>query len=365
MDFDFGQSLTPEPEEISSFEGIIDHSRVEHEQIRKELKEIGILIQQSSSEVEKLAQRNAQMTNKVRGMENQLESQPRDYIQETYKAAQDTQGRLFMMRGQVEQLQSRQQHLQRYANHLKNILEAYDQSNLNTNSPQTKQNKASNGTSGDLSHADNTIVEIINAQESERQLLSQQLHDGTAQSLTNLILQAEICERLFDKDQARARDELSNLKESVNATFQKVRSYIFDLRPMMLDDLGLVPTLKQYVREFEGKSNLHCTLEITGTQERMPAHIEVTLFRVIQALLSNVSMHANATNIQIQLDQQAERITAKVEDDGSGFDISDVNNSPKMGIRSMRKRIAMLGGEINFDSNIGRGTSASIWLPIE
>lgn len=358
MDLSFG---LPEPEQANdpvTLDDVISETQNELEQVEKELREIGILIQQTGSEVEKLAQRNAQINNKVRSMEGQIDTQPREYIQETYKAAQDAQGRLFMMRGQVEQLQSRQQHLQRYADRLEHILHSIG-------------NTEGGGSNGSFTRSqesvpgDNAIVEIIDAQESERQILAQQLHDGPAQSLTNLILQAEICERLFDKDPLRARDELSSLKESVNETFQKVRSYIFDLRPMMLDDLGLIPTLKQYTREFETKTNIDCEFEVMGDQDRLPSYIEVILFRVIQALLNNVEQHAEATRVVVTMDRQDDRVTVSVEDDGSGFEIDSLEESPKMGIRSVQKRISMLGGDISIDSNIGRGTTASIWLPLQ
>ena len=98
-----------------------------------------------------------------------------------------------------------------------------------------------------------SIVRIIEAQEQERQRLVRQLHDGPAQSLTNLILQAEICERVFDTDSERARHELGELKTAVTLTFQKVRDYMFDLRPMMLDDLGLIPTIRRYVDDYNEK----------------------------------------------------------------------------------------------------------------
>ena len=85
------------------------------------------------------------------------------------------------------------------------------------------------------------IVRVVEAQEAERQRLSRQIHDGPAQALSNFILQTEIAMRLFDIDTERARAELQSLKTSATSTFQKVRDFIFDLRPMMLDDLGLVP----------------------------------------------------------------------------------------------------------------------------
>jgi two-component system sensor histidine kinase DegS len=95
------------------------------------------------------------------------------------------------------------------------------------------------------------IEMIVNAQESERQRLSRQMHDGPAQALSNFILQTEIAMRLFDLDPAQARDELGNLKTSAMGTFQRVRSFIFELRPMMLDDLGFNSTLRKYADAFK------------------------------------------------------------------------------------------------------------------
>jgi two-component system sensor histidine kinase DegS len=92
------------------------------------------------------------------------------------------------------------------------------------------------------------------------------MHDGPAQSLTNFILQAEICQRLFDRNPERAAEELDNLKTAASVTFQKVRDFIFDLRPMMLDDLGVVPTVRRYVDSFKEKTDIGTDLEIMGTK---------------------------------------------------------------------------------------------------
>ncbi|OQY30596.1 MAG: hypothetical protein B6243_10100 [Anaerolineaceae bacterium 4572_5.2] len=345
-----------------ALEQIIEDTQAEYEQIQKELKEIDMLLQQSVNEVEKLAQRNAQISNKLRLMENNLDTMPRQDIREIYKVAQDAQNRLFMMRGQVEQLQGKQQYLERFSESLRLILDGYHRSDG------SEGNAIDDFSAGEAQDA-SSIINIINAQESERLHLSKQLHDGPAQSLTNLILQAEICERLFDKDPGHAKAELGNLKESVIGTFQKIREYIFQLRPMMLDDLGLTPTLRQYVKEFEGKHNLSCNLLIAGPEQRLPPHTEVALFRIIQALLNNVADHANATRIEISLEVQADRVTVKIEDDGSGFDVQEAKTMAKernqMGLISMQEQISMLRGEIEFDSNIGQGTTVSLWLPIE
>ena len=129
------------------------------------------------------------------------------------------------------------------------------------------------------------VISIIEAQEQERLRLSRQMHDGPAQSLTNLVLQAEICERLFDRDPDRARIELAELKNNVVSTFKSVRGFIFDLRPMMLDDLGLVPTMRRYVEGVTDSGFAGLTLHITGKERRLAPHKEVTIFRVIQTLI--------------------------------------------------------------------------------
>ena len=118
--------------------------------------------------------------------------------------------------------------------------------------------------SAELSGKPPTVVRIIEAQEQERQRLVRQLHDGPAQSLTNLILQAEICER-FSTTTRLALEASWLTQDAVSSTFQKVRDFMFDLRPMMLDDLGLIPTLKRYVGNFSEKSGIATTLSIRET----------------------------------------------------------------------------------------------------
>ncbi|MFC1975649.1 sensor histidine kinase [Chloroflexota bacterium] len=212
------------------------------------------------------------------------------------------------------------------------------------------------------------IIKIIDAQEGERQHLSNQLHDGPAQSLTNLILQAEICERLFDSDPARARTELGELKLAVNNTFQKVRGFIFDLRPMMLDDLGLTPTIKKYVEDYEQKTGIACNLTISGKDHRLPPHTEVTIFRVFQQSLNNVYDHAQAAHVQISMDVGNDKVTSSIEDDGAGFDVAAAMTASQerktIGLSTMQERIEMLGGELQIDSAPDKGTRIDFWLPV-
>jgi two-component system sensor histidine kinase DegS len=345
---------------------VLEQISAEYDKIQLELKEIKILINQSASEVEKLAQRNAQLTNKVRTMEDTIDTMPRQDIKEIYTAAQESQMRLFMMRGQVEQLQGREGNLKRYSATLRTILDI--SAGIIA---AAEANPAPNGdtTGGSGLGESSGIIKIINAQEDERQNLSTRLHDGPAQSLTNLILQAEICERLFDSDPARARNELTELKHAVTATFQKVREFIFDLRPMMLDDLGLSPTLKKSIEDYEEKTGIACNLTISGKDQRLPSHTEVTIFRVVQQLLSNIREHAQANHVQISLDVADQKASVSVEDDGTGFEADKAMAASRqrktMGLSTMQERTQMLGGELKIDSAIGRGTRIDFWLPLE
>ena len=338
-----------------SFEQLLEERSRDYDQAQRELKEIDLLIQQTTAEVERLAQRNTQATNRLRQVEMALDTIPRGDIQEAYTAVLDTRQRLFTMRGQLEKLQSDQRNLTRYLDLLRNILEFTNPGEYE--SPVSEEGEPTQP----------LVVRIIEAQERERYRLSQQMHDGPAQSLTNLILQAEICERLSDKDPERARAELVNLKNAVAATFQKVKGFILNLRPMMLDDLGLVPTLRRYVGSFSDNSAVPTHLTITGKERRVASHKEVTIFRLIQDLLNNAVEHSSASNVQINLDMGDDFVRVSVEDNGSGFEFTDMLNSPdedRLGLATMRERVEMLGGQIQFDSSLGRGTKVSFELPV-
>jgi two-component system sensor histidine kinase DegS len=340
---------------VKSLDQLSDEYGKEYEQTQRELKEIDLLIQQTTGEVDRLAQRNTQVTNRLRQIEAALDSVPPQDVREAYAAVLDTQQRLFTMRGQLEKLQSNQRNMERYLDLLRSILELARQAE-----PEIQVAEE-----GEPSQP--LVVRIIEAQERERLRLSRQMHDGPAQSLTNLILQAEICERLFETDPERARTELAGLRNAVAGTFQKVKQFILNLRPMMLDDLGVVPTMRRYVDSFADNSGVATHLMVTGKERRLESHKEVTIFRLVQELLNNAVEHAHATTVQINLDIGDDAARVSVEDNGSGFELTESLTSPEadqLGLATMRERVEMLGGRISFDSGLGRGTKVSFDLPV-
>jgi two-component system sensor histidine kinase DegS len=185
--------------------------------------------------------------------------------------------------------------------------------------------------------------------------------------LTNFILQADIVQRLFERDPEQAKAELQNLKTAATSTFQRVREFITELRPMMLDDLGLVPTVRRYVKGFEEKTGVQAMLTITGEERRFETHREVMAFRALQELLTNIRDHAQGTQVKVSLDVDETRVRISVEDNGVGFDVAAALNQQEnkhIGLRTLKEKTELLGGQLIIESSAGRGTRATVELPV-
>jgi two-component system, NarL family, sensor histidine kinase DegS len=343
------------PADEMTLQDFLEIAYREHEQTQRELKEIDVLIKQSAAEVERLAQRNAQVNNHVRQLQSNFDTIPREDIKEGYEMLLNAQQRLFTMRGQLEKLQSDQRHMQRLVSFQQRLL-ALAGGGETMPSMHTM-------VAGDQS----SVIRVIQSEEAAKQSLVRRMHDGPASLLSNFILQAEICQRFFDTDPARARAELNALKSGAAATFGAVKDFIFDLRPMMLDDLGVVPTLRRYIESFQEKNNVSVSLTSTGVERRLESHLEVTIFRTVQELLQNSRLHGQATEMEVQLDLDQRIVTTIVEDNGRGFnpDDSDRQNAGGgMGLVTLRERLEMLGGELTIRSQLGQGTRVEFRIPV-
>jgi two-component system, NarL family, sensor histidine kinase DegS len=347
-------SKTQDQEDLTYWEKLRQDCRSELEQTQKELKEIVMLIEQSQLEVSRIQQRNASISAHLQQIQSQFESASKADIRMAYDAALDAQQRLFVMRGQIDKLQSDQAHIE----HFLGILERVNQALVSGEIDQ-------NGSKKDQSALAKSVEMIIQAQEAERGRLARKMHDGPAQALSNFILQTEIAMRLFDIDQSKAKEELADVKTTASSTFQKVRDFIFDLRPMMLDDLGLVPTVTRYVDTFKEQSGIDVRLVSTGMEQRFESYLEVMVFRAIQELLANIALHSQATQVILQLDSSSAGLKVSLEDNGKGFDIEKVQESSGMGLKVIRDRVQMLGGSMEIHSTIGHGSHILFHIPAE
>lgn len=347
-------------------EELISVISTEMGRIRDALNEIKVQIEQTEKVVNTEQQRNADIATELRTVQDNIDTIPRQDIRAKYDEALDARFRLSTMRGQLEKFQSNRETLEQQQVLLSKLLNKIQGVDV------FHDDEDDNSIPGTPVTAVN-IVRIVQAQEEERQRLARQMHDGPAQSLTNFILQAEICQRLFDRNPERAAEELDNLKTNAGITFQKVRDFIFDLRPMMLDDLGVVPTVRRYVESFNEKSGIETGLELMGEERRLEAHREVMIFRGIQELLVNARDYAAPSKISIRLDMGNERIRADIEDNGRGFDtqaafssMNDSTSDPRtQSMITLRETFELVGGILTISSSETDGTSARIELPAE
>lgn len=320
----------------------------------RELKEVTMLVQQTSQEVERLMQSNVRAVSRVRQVESQLDTIPREDIKAAYNTLLENQMRLFTMRGQLEKLQSDQKHLERLVHLYKTVI------GFAPPEPATHESESS-------SDMQAMVVNIIEAQERERLRLSRQMHDGPAQSLSNLVLQAEICQRLFDRDPARAKVELGVLRDNVTSTLQKVKSFIFELRPMMLDDLGLIPTMKRYTEMLRDAEHLTINFKPGGRDRRFAAHKEVTIFRIIQELIHIARTYDRATEIEVEVILLDDVVKVNLHDNGTVLDIDSeltTEDAQRLNLHTLRERIEMLQGTFYMSSAPGRGIQVNFELPI-
>jgi len=210
-------------------------------------------------------------------------------------------------------------------------------------------------------------LQIIRAQEEERKRVAREIHDGPAQSMANVVLRMEFCEKLMDVDPNKVGSELKELKDIVRKNLQDVRKIIFDLRPMALDDLGVVPTLKRYIQDFREKNDIYIEINCYGQETRLEPVLEVALFRLIQEALNNVVKHSRASNVKVTVEMKPDWVRAAVEDDGTGFDLENLlsnTSGTHFGLISMKERIDLLGGEMDIDTKPGKGTRVSFKIPV-
>lgn len=212
-------------------------------------------------------------------------------------------------------------------------------------------------------------LRIIKAQEEERQRVARDIHDGPAQLMSNVVLKTEICEKLMDVDMLRARDELKQLKKIVKDSIQDIRKIIYDLRPMSLDDLGLIPTLQRFALSFQEQSGVIVSFRTRGEFENIPTSVALTIFRVIQEATNNIRKHAQAKNMSISIEVVEKSLKLFITDDGKGFDMEEVRQREAsveggFGLFSMRERIELIEGSFDMVSSPGKGTRLAVTLPI-
>ncbi len=216
-------------------------------------------------------------------------------------------------------------------------------------------------------------LRVIEAQEAERQRIARDMHDGPAQSLSNLILKSELCLKLLDKDIERARLELQTLKSLIRGTIDDTRRLIYNLRPMSIDDLGLVPTLERYIDRVEDSNDFSIELIINYNNSIQKENVSeinsLTIFRLVQEAFNNINKYAEANQVILEVTFNERDTEVTIQDNGIGFDVNNIHKNLQedkgFGLPMMKERVSLLMGQFVIKSEIDKGTIIYIKLPIE
>jgi two-component system sensor histidine kinase UhpB len=216
-----------------------------------------------------------------------------------------------------------------------------------------------------LRYADRHLSSV----EEERRRIGRELHDQTSQTLTATLVRLDLCDKaLQDHDPSEAHRQVLTCKELLGHTIDEIKLLVYDLRPVMLDDFGLVPTLRWYIQSHvQGLGPDVVTDFDGGGDTRLPGDIETALYRITQEALSNAVRHSSATKILVRLTIRPGYASLAVIDNGVGFDLDDVLRGDAlggMGLASIKERVELVRGTVNVESAVGRGTRLYVVIPL-
>ncbi len=344
---------------------IAESSRNEMEKVQQELNDVNSDIRDVIDKIDKLEKENRRARIKLMEVSRDFNKYSEAEIKKVYEKAEDTSVEIAVLQEKEEQLKTRRSELEERLINTKNTFEKAE--NLVSKISVIREYLHGelsnlNDQFDDLKQKQDLAIKIIEAQEEERKRVAREIHDGPAQSMANLVFRVELAQKLIDKDKEKAKEELKNLKDMVRYSVKDVRKIIYDLRPMSLDDLGLIPTVKRYINKFMEQTDLFVELNVLGRQKRLPATHEITIFRLIQEALNNVNKHAEASQCNVRLEFSRKQVNLLITDNGTGFDIDEVSEG-KYGLINMRERCELINAKINISSD-NNGTRIHVIIPL-
>lgn len=210
-------------------------------------------------------------------------------------------------------------------------------------------------------------VKILETQELERQRIARDLHDSTIQNLTNLVHKTELCLKLFDVDMIRAKLELASMIESVRFIINNMREIIYNLRPMAIQDLGLLASIELFVKDYMRQTQIQVQLICEGEKHNIHQVINISIYRIIQEACNNIAKYANASICKITLNFLTSHIELTIEDNGKGIEENDRESNDSencgFGLSIMRERALLLSGSLKIETAKGKGTKIIVTIP--
>ncbi len=206
------------------------------------------------------------------------------------------------------------------------------------------------------------LEKVITTQEEERKRIARELHDSTSQTLTSLIVGLRVMENSCPDGQVKTQAQ--ELREVAAQTLDEVHNLSIQLRPRLLDDLGLAAALERLASDWQARHKIPVDLLVHLGSERLPGDVEITLYRIVQETLTNIARHAKANSASVLVEQRGSVVVAVVEDDGVGFDMDGASSERHLGLLGIRERAELLGGRLTIESVSGKGTSLFVEIPL-
>ena len=211
------------------------------------------------------------------------------------------------------------------------------------------------------------LERAVAAQEEERKRIARELHDETGQTLTALAVGLGGVEETIARDPALAKRQIAELKILSMNAIENLHQFVSDLRPSLLDDMGLVSALRWFAQQYADRSKIHVDIEVIGAKRRLPSQVETVLFRIAQEGLNNVGRHARANNAMVQLEFAECSVLLTIVDDGRGFNVAEVMSKQSKrawGLRGVQERVELVGGKFKIESELGHGTKLIVEIPV-
>lgn len=344
-----------------------EESRRDYQSLTEELKVVRFKVAQTIEQTDRTDLHARFARNRLAEVSSNFEKYTVEEVRAAYEQANEFQVQLAIYAQEEKQLRQRRDHLERRLLQLKDTIDRAE-------SLASQMAVIYNFLAGDLKQFGEMIetakeqqafgLKIIEAQEEERKRLSREIHDGPAQMLANVMLRAELVERVYeDKGIEQALEEIRDLRKMVASSLTEVRRIIYDLRPMALDDLGIIPALSNYLKNFSRRMNLEIQFKHIGKDMRLPQQIEVSIFRLVQEAVQNAHKHAKPTFVQVKIEVKATKVILIVKDNGVGFDKTEKKEN-SFGLMGMKERVHVLEGKIDIVSKLNGGTMIMIEVPI-
>ena len=331
------------------------------------LEEIHLLINQTANEIDRLSQREVQLNNRVREMEANIDAFSRTDIRDILRASHEVELRLFMMRGQLEQLEERQTNIREYRDKVRTLAEIADgQLRLEEERQQREDSKTSRlkrRESGQFGQASTPFEDIVRSQEAERARVAEKILDGPAQTLANLILEAEICERLIDRDIDQAREEISSLRGMATRALHHSRRLMYELKPVSLREIGVTGALRRYLSDIQRTLQVETSVVGPDSDREIGEPLQMATYRIMQEIIGAAASIDRVSRIDVDIRYEEAQITGRVDVTAPDIDFATSIQRLNEG-EAVQERLRQLEADLQTEITSEQDARVTIVIPL-